>query len=212
MPHLFGDILPPLTFCSRIVLENYPTALCFGWHAAMEPGDVRVIKHITFSACIEATAAQANIHLCSIYCHTIKVDEFCLNGRDDALMALKKADELLLCPCCTIEPVAVGQYAQLGAAHFEKNCCLTTPDGKPCLRCRYTRKLIQNRTYRFKKKCGMAFKQEIARKSLQLFRARKKLVKAQKIRRPEQSQTISSSFLEEKIRGLPSKRCLAVSI
>ncbi|KAG0427889.1 hypothetical protein HPB47_025099 [Ixodes persulcatus] len=37
--HPFNDILPPSMYCSRIVSSNDPTALCFGWHARMEPDD-----------------------------------------------------------------------------------------------------------------------------------------------------------------------------
>ncbi|KAG0443789.1 hypothetical protein HPB47_014525, partial [Ixodes persulcatus] len=40
--HPFTDILPPSMYCSRIVLSNDPTALCFGWHARMEPDHVCV--------------------------------------------------------------------------------------------------------------------------------------------------------------------------
>ncbi|XP_040073445.1 uncharacterized protein LOC120845949 [Ixodes scapularis] len=106
--HPFSDILPPSMYCSRIILSNDPTALCFGWHARMESDDLRVIKHVTFSACVEATAAQGSAYLCAIYCRGIKVEEICVSRRDDALGALKKAEQLRLCPGCEIEPVAAG--------------------------------------------------------------------------------------------------------
>ncbi|KAG0428705.1 hypothetical protein HPB47_024323 [Ixodes persulcatus] len=48
--HPFSDILPPSMYCSRIVLSNDPTALCFGWHARTEPDDQRLAVRTCFEA------------------------------------------------------------------------------------------------------------------------------------------------------------------
>ncbi|KAL3205885.1 hypothetical protein MRX96_040566 [Rhipicephalus microplus] len=156
-PKLLGNIILPSPLCSKVVLPSEPTALCFAWHTSSEPGDLRVMKHVTISACTEATAAQENSFLCTVFCRGIKTDELPVNNECDAAEALKKADELKLCPGCGIEPVTSGQCMKFGAAHFAKNCLVTSPDGKPCLRCKYTRKLVQNHMYRLKKKRSTNF-------------------------------------------------------
>ncbi|KAH8020916.1 hypothetical protein HPB51_008748 [Rhipicephalus microplus] len=163
-PKLLGDIILPSPLCSKVVLPSEPTALCFAWHTSSVPGDLRVMKHDTISACTEATAAQKNSFLCTVFCRGIKTDELPVNNECDAEEALKKADGLKLCPGCGIEPVASGQCVKFGAAHFAKNWLVTRPDGKPCLRCKYTRKLVQNHMYRLKKKRSTSFKQRLARK------------------------------------------------
>ncbi|KAL3240941.1 hypothetical protein MRX96_047869 [Rhipicephalus microplus] len=157
-PKLLGDIILPSPLCSKVVLPSEPTALCFAWHTRSEP-NFRVMKHVTISACTEATAAQKNSFLCTVFCRGIKTDELPVNNECDAEEALKKADGLKLCPGCGIEPVASGQCMKFGAAHFAKNCLVTSPDGKPCLCCKYTRKLVQNHMYRLKKKRSTSFKQ-----------------------------------------------------
>ncbi|KAH9384377.1 hypothetical protein HPB48_026384 [Haemaphysalis longicornis] len=168
-PKLLGDIIFPSPLCSKVVLPSEPTALCFAWHTSSEPGDLRVMKHVTISACTEATAAQEYPFLCTLFCRGIRTDELLVNNECDAAEALKKADGLKLCPGCGIEPVVSGQCVKFGAAHFAKNCQVTSPDGKPCLRCKYTRKLVQNQMCRLKKKRSTSFKQRLARKSLELF-------------------------------------------
>ncbi|KAH8020461.1 hypothetical protein HPB51_001902 [Rhipicephalus microplus] len=210
-PKLLGDIILPSPLCSKVVLPSEPTALCFAWHTRSEP-NFRVMKHVTISACTEATAAQKNSFLCTVFCRGIKTDELPVNNECDAEEALKKADGLKLCPGCGIEPVASGQCMKFGAAHFAKNCLVTSPDGKPCLCCKYTRKLVQNHMYRLKKKRSTSFKQRLARKSLELFRTKRKLTKARRSLEDLRimNQNIASSTLDERIEGLPPKQRLAV--
>ncbi|KAL3179549.1 hypothetical protein MRX96_037933 [Rhipicephalus microplus] len=137
-PSKLGDIILPSPLCSKVVLPSEPTALCFAWHTSSEPGDLRVMKHVTISACTEATAAQKNSFLCTVFCRGIKTVELPVNNECDAADTLKKADGLKLCPGCGIAPVASGQCVKFGAAHFAKNCLVTSPDGKPCLRWNWT--------------------------------------------------------------------------
>ncbi|KAL3191077.1 hypothetical protein MRX96_019312 [Rhipicephalus microplus] len=163
------------------------------------------MKRVTISACTEAIAAQENSFLRTVFCRGIKTDELPVNNECDAAEALKKADGLKLCPGCGIEPVASGQCVKFGAAHFAKNCLVTIPDGKPCLRCKYSRKLVQNRMYRLKKKRSTSFKQRLARKSLELFRTKRKLTKARRSLEDLRimNQNIASSTLDERIEGYP---------
>lgn len=111
-----------------------------------------------------------------------------------------------------IEPVIGNKCVRFGAQYFAKNCSVTTVDGIACLRCKYTRRLVQNQLNRLKKKRIKNFKQRMTRKSLELFRARKKLANAH--RSIEELRTvnegIASSALEKKLSGLPPKQRLAV--
>ncbi|XP_077489525.1 uncharacterized protein LOC144100442 [Amblyomma americanum] len=207
-PHPLKDIVPPSPSCSKIVLSNNPEVLCFGWHTSAEPGDVCVTKHVTFSTC-----AAAADYVCTVYCRNIKVDELHVQCEEDALAALRKTDNLLLCPGCEVEPISPGQCTQYGKSFFSKSCLVITPDGKPCLRCKYTRRLILNHMNRGKKRAA-AFKQKNARKrkSVHLFRAKKKLSQANKSVQElrELTQSIPTIVLEAKISGLPPKQRLAV--
>ncbi|XP_049512428.1 uncharacterized protein LOC125940380 [Dermacentor silvarum] len=174
-----GEIELPSAVCSKILLPCGATALCFAWHTVTEPGDVRVVKHVTFSTSTEAATTPENSHVCRVFCRGIKTEEFCVNNECDAAQALKKVDEMLLCPGCGIEPVTGSQCMQFGPAHFSKNCRVVSPDGKPCLHCKYTRKLVKNQMCRLKKKeAKTIFKRRMARKSLELFRTKKRLAQA----------------------------------
>ncbi|KAG0443475.1 hypothetical protein HPB47_014874, partial [Ixodes persulcatus] len=166
-PHPFSDVTPPSVFCTKIVLTNDPGALCFGWHVRLETGDVLVVKHVTFTECSEpVTAERAETSLCRIYCRNIKVDEFLVANESDALAALKKVDALLLCPGCDVEPLKSGQCTKFGTAYYAHTCCVTTAEGKQCLRCKCTRKLIANQMRRQKQQPKPKFRQRAARKSV----------------------------------------------
>lgn len=212
-PHPFSDVTPPSVFCTKIVLTNDPGALCFGWHVRLETGDVLVVKHVTFTECSEpVTAERAETSLCRIYCRNIKVDEFLVANESDALAALKKVDALLLCPGCDVEPLKSGQCTKFGTAYYAHTCCVTTAEGKQCLRCKYTRKLIANQMRRQKQQPKPKFRQRAARKSVQLLRTKRKLAKVQenveKLRLLNES--IASTAFEQKISGLPPKQRTAV--
>ncbi|KAL3218474.1 hypothetical protein MRX96_031543 [Rhipicephalus microplus] len=103
-PHPFHSITPPSAFCSKICLPSNPEALCFAWHYNTVPGDVCVLKHVVFSSSKEVGAADG--YLCSTYCHGINVEEHYVSTETDALASLKRADDLLLCCGCEIEPAA----------------------------------------------------------------------------------------------------------
>lgn len=177
-PHPFHSITPPSAFCSKICLPSNPEALCFAWHYNTVPGDVCVLKHVVFSSSKEVGAADG--YLCSTYCRGINVEEHYVSTETDALASLKRADDLLLCCGCEIEPAAGTKCVRFGSGCFSPKCLVTTQDGKACLRCKYLRRLIQNQRNRLKKKRRGTFKQRISRKSVQLFRAKKKLAKAQR--------------------------------
>ncbi|KAH9378875.1 hypothetical protein HPB48_013444 [Haemaphysalis longicornis] len=166
----FRNVPPPSAFCTTIVLTNDPGALCFGCHIRLETGEVLVVKHVTFTERSEpATPEQAETSLCRIYCRNVKVDEFFVANESDALAALKKADALLLCPACDIEPLKSGQCTKFGAAYNAHTCCVATAEGKQCMRCKYTRKLITNQMRRQKQQSKPKIRQRAARKSVQLF-------------------------------------------
>ncbi|KAH8041025.1 hypothetical protein HPB51_013685 [Rhipicephalus microplus] len=177
-PHPFHSITPPSAFCSKICLPSNPEALCFAWYYNTVPGDVCVLKHVVFSSSKEVGAADG--YLCSTYCRGINVEEHYVSTETDALASLKRADDLLLCCGCEIEPAAGTKCVRFGSGCFSPKCLVTTQDGKACLRCKYLRRLIQNQRNRLKKKRRGTFKQRIFRKSEQLFRAKKKLAKAQR--------------------------------
>ncbi|KAH8035423.1 hypothetical protein HPB51_005147 [Rhipicephalus microplus] len=103
-PHPFHSIMPPSAFCSEICLPSNPEALCFAWHYNTVPGDVCVLKHVVFSSSKEVGAADG--YLCSTYCRGINVEEHYVSTETDALASLKRADDLLLCCGCEIEPAA----------------------------------------------------------------------------------------------------------
>ncbi|KAL1418470.1 hypothetical protein MTO96_005714 [Rhipicephalus appendiculatus] len=172
--HPFQQVMPPSALCSKTVLPNDPASLYFAWHTSTEPGDVRVLKHVIFSASPEADAQDEYAHVSKTYCRGMKVEECRVSTDDYASSALERAETFLLCPGCNIEPVIGNKCVRFGAQYFAKNCSVTTVDGKACLRCKYTRRLVQNQLNRLKKKRIKNFKQRMARKSLELFRARKK--------------------------------------
>ncbi|KAH8009176.1 hypothetical protein HPB51_012674 [Rhipicephalus microplus] len=103
-PHPFHSITPPSAFCSKICLPSNPEALCFAWHYNTVLGDVCVLKHVVFSSSKEVGAADG--YLCSTYCRGINVEEHYVSTETDALASLKRADDLLLCCGCEIEPAA----------------------------------------------------------------------------------------------------------
>lgn len=96
--HPFQQVMPPSALCSKIVLPNDPASLCFVWHTSTEPGDVRVLKHVIFSASPEADAQDECAHVCKTYCRGMKVEECRVSTDDDASSALERAETLLLCP------------------------------------------------------------------------------------------------------------------
>ncbi|KAH8038995.1 hypothetical protein HPB51_004673 [Rhipicephalus microplus] len=212
--HLFSIISPPSAFCTEIVLTNEPGELCFGWHIRGEKcRDVLVHKHVLGTdGCSETTQEQAETSLCRIYSRNVKVDEFFVATESDALAALKKADALFLCPGCGIEPIKTGQCTKFGESYYSHACSVTTAEGKQCLRCKYTRKLISNQMCRQKQNPKPKFPQRAARQSVQLLRTRTKLAKAQetveKLRLVNQSE--ADTAFEQKICGLPPKQQLAV--
>lgn len=207
--HPFRSVSPPPAFCTKIVLTNDPGALCFGWHIRLETGDVLVAKPVTFTERSEpATPEQGETSLCRTYCRNVKVEEFLVANESDALAALKKADALVLCPGCDIEPLKSGQCTKFGAAYYAHTCSVTTAEGKQCLRCKYTRKLTANQMRRQKQQSKPKFRQRAARKSVQLFRTKRKLARAQenaeKLRLLNES--VASTAFEQKISGLPRKQ------
>ncbi|KAH7986465.1 hypothetical protein HPB51_026665 [Rhipicephalus microplus] len=139
-PHPFHSITPPSAFCSKICLPSNPEALCFAWHYNTVPGDVCVLKHVVFSSSKEVGAADG--YLCSTYCRGINVEEHYVSTETDALASLKRADDLLLCCGCEIEPAAGTKCVRFGSGCFSPKCLVTTQDGKACLRCKYLRRLI----------------------------------------------------------------------
>ncbi|KAH8036572.1 hypothetical protein HPB51_001606 [Rhipicephalus microplus] len=178
--HPFSNDSPPSAFCTKIVLTNDRGELCFGWQVRGEKfRDVLVHKHATFAVCSETTPEQAQTSLCQIYCHNVKVDEFFVATESDALAAVKKADALFLCPGCGTEPIKTGQCTQFGESYFSHACSVTTSEGKQCLRCKYTRKLIENQMHRQKQNPKPKLWQRAARQSVQLLRTRRELAKAQ---------------------------------
>lgn len=167
--HPFINVSVPSAFCTKIVLSNEPGELCFGWHIHEEKcRDVLIHKHITFAVCSETTQEQAGTSLCRIYCRNVKVDEFFAATESDALVALKKADALFLCPGCGIEPIKTGQCTKFGESYYSHACSVTTAEGKQCLRCKYTRKLIGNQMRRQKQNPKPKLRQRAARQSVQL--------------------------------------------
>ncbi|KAH8036700.1 hypothetical protein HPB51_003952 [Rhipicephalus microplus] len=155
---------------------------------------------------------QAETSLCRIYCRNVKVDEFFVVTESDALAALKKADALFLCPGCGIEPIKTGQCTKFGESYYSHTCSVTTAEGKQCLRCKYTRKLISNQMHRQKQNPKPTIRLRASRQSVQLLRTRRKLAKAQetveKLRLVNQS--VADTAFEQKICGLPPKQQLAV--
>ncbi|KAH8029799.1 hypothetical protein HPB51_004804 [Rhipicephalus microplus] len=210
--HLFSNISPPSAFCTKIVLTNEPGELCFGWHIHGEKcRNVLVHKHVTFAVCSKTTQEQAETSLCRIYCRNVKLDEFFVATESDALAVLKKADALFLCPGCGIEPIKTGQCTKFGESYYSHACSVTTAEGKQCLRCKYTRKLISNQMRKQKQNPKLKFRQRAARQSVQLLQTRRKLAKAQetveKLRLVNQS--VADTAFEQKICGLPPKQQLA---
>ncbi|XP_049516258.1 uncharacterized protein LOC125942151 [Dermacentor silvarum] len=211
--HPFSDIALPSALCNRVVLTNDPATLCFGWHSSTGLDNVHVTKHLKFTPCTkDARAERTSAYRCSVLCRSVKVEEVWVTTVDDAVAALTKADSMIPCPGFEIQPVYPKQCVQYGGKNFAKNCLGTSTDGKPCLQCRYTKKLALNRSYRLKKKPGISWKQRSARKSLQLLRARRKLANAEKsvAELRVTNESIASSVLETKISGLPPKQRLAV--
>lgn len=134
---------------TKIVLSNEPGELCFGWHIRGEKcRDVLVHKHVTFAVCSETTQEQAGTWLCCIYWRNVKVDEFFMATESDVLAALKKAEALFLAPGCGIEPIKTGQCTKFSESYYSHACSVRTAEGKQCLRCKYTRKLIANQMRR----------------------------------------------------------------
>ncbi|KAH8034600.1 hypothetical protein HPB51_025820 [Rhipicephalus microplus] len=170
-----------VSFFTKIVLTNEPGELGFGWHIRGEKcRDVLVHKHVTFAGGSETTQEQAETSLCRIYCRNVKVDEFFVATESDALAALKKGDALFLCPGCGIEPIKTGQCTKFGESYYSHACSVTTAEGKQCLRCKYTRKLISNQMRRQKQNPKPEFRQRAARQSVQLLRTRKSSQKPKK--------------------------------
>ncbi|KAL3247538.1 hypothetical protein MRX96_056969 [Rhipicephalus microplus] len=108
-PCPLGEIELPSAFCSKIPLPCDANALFFAWHTGTEPCDVRVSKFVTFLMSIEAAATQENFYTCSVFCHGIKMEELCVNKEFDPAKALKKVDEIRLCPGYGVVPVTNGQ-------------------------------------------------------------------------------------------------------
>ncbi|KAH8037487.1 hypothetical protein HPB51_011636 [Rhipicephalus microplus] len=115
-PCPLGEIELPSAFCSKIPLPCDANALFFAWHTGTEPCDVRVSKFVTFLMSIEAAATQENFYTCSVFCHGIKMEELCVNKEFDPAKALKKVDEIRLCPGYGVVPVTNGQCMRFGIA------------------------------------------------------------------------------------------------
>lgn len=128
-------------------------------------------------------------------------------NESDALAALK-ADALVLCPGCDIEPLKSGQCTKFGAAYYAHTCSVTTAEGKQCLRCKYTRKLTANQMRRQKQQSKPKFRERAARKTVQLFRTKRKLTRAQENAEKLRllNEAVASTAFEQKISGLPRKQ------
>ncbi|KAH6931816.1 hypothetical protein HPB50_000881 [Hyalomma asiaticum] len=212
LDYLQGEMLPNKYWC-RCLLVDAPKAVAFT--VCSQAGD-----SLSFQKLVLCSAEDTRYH-CSVFVQGVTVKKVEVFDAESVKSLLHSVNEMIVCsgfeqsavPLEQRQSATLSKHRMHGNKFHSKRCSGVSQDQRPCIHCRYLKKLLLNQASYKKRKARVATgrrtsKQLTIKRGRQLRRQKAKVSRLETIlaKMKKANSTLSESNLQKSLSELPEKQ------